>query len=121
MRKVLVLDDNEDILQVVTEVLTYEEFEVKGLRTCASLIPEVEAFQPDLVLLDLRLADGHGGEMCRQLKAHPEFGETSVIIFTAYINPDDDLSAYGCDAVIPKPFDLEQLITTIDELTLTEN
>src|ERR1700743_3180407 len=107
MRKVLILDDNADILNIVTEVLTYENFDVRGIKSGAELLPLAEAFKPDLILLDLRLADAHGGQLCRKLKDHPSFSDTPVIIFTAYLKPVAELEAYGCDAVIAKPFDLE--------------
>jgi DNA-binding response OmpR family regulator len=121
MRKILVLDDNEDILQVVTEILTYERFEVCGIGTCAELLPLAENFLPDLILLDLRLTDGHGGELCRQIKSHPVLDSTPVIIFTAYLHKPSDLYQYGCDAVILKPFDLGSLLETINQLIAREN
>jgi len=116
MRKVLVLDDNEDILQIVTEILVYEHFEVHGIRTCAELMPAAESFQPDIILLDFLLNDGNGGEMCRQLKGYPSFSGIPMIIFTAYLAANDSLEHYGCDALITKPFDLEDLLETVNEL-----
>ena len=116
MRKVIVLDDNADILHVVTEVLAYEQFEVKGISASNELIPLAESFSPDLILLDMRLRDGNGGELCSQIKTHPVLKDTPVVIFTAYQRPTDDFSIYGCDAVINKPFDLDTLVDTIDKL-----
>lgn len=118
MRKVLVLDDNADILQIVTEVLTYEKFDVKGISSGAELLPLAKEYQPDLILLDLRLPDAHGGELCRSVKKHPELKDTPVVIFTAYQRTSDDLSVYGCDAVLPKPFDLDTLVETVGQLLL---
>jgi len=116
MRKVLVLDDNADILEVVTEVLRYEQFEVRAISSAPELLPLAEFFRPDLVLLDLRLADGHGGDLCRQIKSHPTLNQPPVVIFTAYPF-GGSLGVYGCDAVIHKPFDLEYLVNTVTELT----
>ena len=117
MRKIIVLDDSPDILEIVNEVLTYEHFDVRCISTCAELLPLAEMYLPDLILLDLRLTDGNGGELCSSIKCHPLLHETPVVIFTAYISPSNDLSSYHCDAVIWKPFDISTLIDTVDNLT----
>ncbi|PJJ83642.1 response regulator [Mucilaginibacter auburnensis] len=114
MKKILVLDDNQDILDIVVEVLAYERYYVKGIKSALSLLPVAESFHPDLILLDLRLSDGHGGELCKKIKADPALCHIPVIIFTSYHSPYDDLSKYCCDGVIDKPFDLVHLIDTIN-------
>jgi CheY-like chemotaxis protein len=76
----------------------------------------VAEFSPDLVILDYRVAGENGGEICKQIKSSPEFNDIPVIIFSAYINHNDEVLAYGCDAIINKPFDLIELIETINNL-----
>jgi len=115
-KRILILDDNQDILEIVHETLTYEQFDVKSTSESADVIPMVEDFNPDLVILDYRVAGTNGGELCRQIKAHPQFGGTPVIIFSAYINHQDELLAYGCDAIINKPFDLNELVEKVNSL-----
>lgn len=115
-KRILILDDNQDILDIVHETLTYERFDVKGTTEGADVIPLVENFNPDLVILDYRVAGTNGGEICKQIKAHPEFGNTPVIIFSAYINRHDELLGYGCDAIINKPFDLTELVEKVNGL-----
>jgi DNA-binding response OmpR family regulator len=116
LKRVLVLDDNQDILEVVHETLSYEQFEVKSVSESAQVIPLLKTFNPDLVILDYRVAGENGGEICRQIKSHPEFSDVPVIIFSAYINHDDEIFSYGCDAVINKPFDLTELINKVNDL-----
>jgi len=115
-KRILILDDNQDILDIVHETLTYEKFDVKSTGESADVIPLVENFNPDLVILDYRVAGTNGGELCRQIKAHPKFGNTPVIIFSAYVNHQDELFAYGCDAIINKPFDLNELVEKVNSL-----
>jgi len=115
-KRILILDDNQDILEIVHETLTYEEFDVRSTSRSDAVIPLVEKFSPDLVILDYRVAGLNGGELCRQIKAHPDFGNTPVIIFSAYINHNEDLVAYGCDAIINKPFDLTELVEKVNSL-----
>jgi DNA-binding response OmpR family regulator len=116
LKRVLVLDDNQDILDVVQEALSYEQFDVKSIGESDKVMPLMYEFGPDLVILDYRVAGKNGGEICRQIKSIPEFTNVPVIIFSAYISHDDDLLAYGCDAVINKPFDLVDLIKKVNDL-----
>ena len=115
-KRILILDDNQDILEIVHETLTYEDFDVRSTSRSDAVMPLVEQFAPDLVILDYRVAGLNGGELCRQIKAHPDFCNTPVIIFSAYINHNDDLIAYGCDAIINKPFDLTELVEKVNSL-----
>lgn len=115
-KRILVLDDNNDILEMVTEVLSYENFSVHGTSNSNGIIHLAETYDPHLVILDYRLSDGNGGEICRQLKAHEQFKDTPVIIFSAYINRAVDFKKYGCDAVISKPFDISELLDKVNNL-----
>lgn len=116
LKRILVLDDNQDILEMVNEVLTYEDFTVHATTSSKGILEVTEQFNPDLVILDYRLSNASGGEICKQLKADPKFKHIPVIIFSAYINLSVDYAKYGCDAVISKPFDLSQLIETVNGL-----
>jgi len=116
LKKILVLDDNQDILDIVQETLAYEQFEVKGTGDGSEVIPLIGEFEPDLVILDYRVAGANGGEICRQIKSHPTYNNIPVIIFSAYINKESELFAYGCDSIINKPFDLNELVEKINAL-----
>ncbi|MHB8206481.1 response regulator [Mucilaginibacter sp.] len=116
LKRILVLDDNQDILDVVQETLAYEQFNVKSITQGVEVLPMVEEFLPDLVILDYRVAGANGGEICRQIKTHPKFNTIPVIIFSAYINRESELLAYGCDAIISKPFDLTELMEKVNNL-----
>ena len=115
-KKILVLDDNQDILEIVHETLTYENFDVRSTGTSETVIPLIKEFKPDLVILDYRVAGINGGELCRQIKADPNLKHLPVIIFSAYIKHNDDLYAYGCDSIINKPFDLSELVEKVTNL-----
>jgi len=117
MKKILLLDDNLDILQVVEEVLSYEQFEVQSSTTCKNFLQVAETFRPDVVILDYRLKDGNGGEICQGMKAHHLLKHVPVIIFSAYTKPGLNFFDFGCDEVIFKPFDLDHLLSAIKRLT----
>ncbi|MCR8561422.1 response regulator [Mucilaginibacter sp. BJC16-A38] len=115
-KRILVLDDNQDILDIVHETLTYEDFEVQSTPSSDKVISLAEIFIPDLVILDYRVAGANGGEICMQIKSHPRFKDVPVIIYSAYINDNSELLAYGCDAIINKPFDLSELVEKVNSL-----
>ena len=116
LKRVLVVDDNEDILEIVHEALSYEQFTVKSIVDGEKAMSMIEEFNPDLVILDYRIAGENGGEICSRIKSHPKFNNIPVIIFSAYINHADEVFGYGCDAVINKPFDLVELIEKVNNL-----
>jgi CheY-like chemotaxis protein len=86
-QRVLVLDDHEAILEVVTEALRYEQFEVLGIREGRQFVKNVAEFIPHLILLDYQLADANGGDLCSQLKQLDAYRHIPIVIFSAYFNP----------------------------------
>lgn len=117
MKKILLLDDDLDILQLVESLFVMEGFEVKATSTCTGLVLLAESFQPDLIILDYRLSDGNGGDLCREFKAHPMLNDTPVVIFSAYVKPGFSFMDFGCDEFIAKPFDIDDLISVAKRLT----
>jgi len=117
-KRILVLDDNQDILDIIHEALLYQQFEVKVTLDSESIIHLTNEYQPDLIILDHHLTGTNGSVICRQLKTHPDLGHIPVIICSAYVNKNDDLSAWGCDDVIAKPFGLEELTEKVSNLIL---
>ena len=112
-KRILILDDNEDILEIVQEVLRYEDYEVKAITEAKNFLAIAEAFRPDLFLLDYKLPDGNGADICRLFKSQLAFSAVPVIIFSAYTHPGTNFQNVGCDGVIAKPFDLSELTETL--------
>ncbi len=115
-KRILVLDDNHDILDVVSEVLAYEGFEVTCISQAARLDDAISKLKPDLILLDYKLMDGNGADICSKLKGAETTREIPIIIFSAYINKSEVFTALNCEAVLPKPFDIDNLVETINRI-----
>jgi DNA-binding response OmpR family regulator len=109
------LDDNQDILDIVKEILLYEQFEVKIISDSKNFIATLINYRPDLIILDYKLNGPNGDDICRQIKTDSRFCDIPVIICSAYLN-NDDILACGCDATIAKPFGLEELIDKVNGL-----
>jgi DNA-binding response OmpR family regulator len=94
----------------VHETLTYENFEVRSTGESEEVMPLVEEFKPDLVILGLPRS-GHltAASFASQIKSHPKFGNVPVIIFSAYINRE--CRTFALTAAMP---------LSTNRLTLTE-
>jgi DNA-binding response OmpR family regulator len=119
-KRILVLDDNNDILAVLEDVLSHEGFEAITVDYTEDFLALVRFYRPDLILLDFSLNGENGGVLCTRLKNDPEFAGTPVIIFSAFSNRGFQKGTYGCDYFINKPFDLVDLIASIRMLTVQE-
>lgn len=111
--RILVLDDDRNILDILDEALTYEEFEVKTAMDIKSFFSLMDDYQPNLVLIDYLLQGINGGEVCHQIKTEEETRKVPVILMSAYPRVFESLGTYGCDEFIAKPFDLYSLIDKV--------
>jgi DNA-binding response OmpR family regulator len=111
-----VLDDNQDILDIIKEVLSYEKFEVNITSNSKHFMEIVKSYRPDLVILDYKLNYNKGDEICQQIKSHNQLFNTPVIICSAYLDNNINILACGCDAIIAKPFGLEELLDKVNVL-----
>jgi DNA-binding response OmpR family regulator len=115
MKRILVLDDDDDILFVVESILTDAGFHVYGTTRSEGVIELAEQFAPELILLDFMLTDGNGGEICRSLKLHKSLNNIPVVMFSAYTNPSIRFDDFGCDCFIAKPFDVSELLLQVNK------
>lgn len=113
MRKILVIDNDEAVLDVLNEALSYDDFEVKTTPNADDIFRILDEFKPDLLLIDYILSGINGGEICHQVKSQPQTSNLPVIIISAYPRVLLSLGTYGCDKFVAKPFDLYDLTAQI--------
>lgn len=111
MKKVLVIDDEPDIVDVVETLLKLHGFEVYT-HTTGNNVPEViKECDPDVILLDINLPGKSGIEVCKDLEAisdHPP-----IILFSAHNGEKFPLKECKADNFVPKPFEAKQLLNAI--------
>jgi DNA-binding response OmpR family regulator len=112
-KRILVVDNDPAILDVMEEVLGYEGFEVKTYTDTNNIFTCIDNFHPNLVLIDYILDGINGGELCAQIKKNPQTSSLPVIIMSAYSKVLLSLGNYGCDDFIAKPFDLDDFVNRI--------
>ncbi|GAB2701587.1 hypothetical protein GCM10027037_28610 [Mucilaginibacter koreensis] len=115
-RKILIIDNDEDILDVLQEALNYEGFEVVTAMDADDILSAVQHHQPDLLMIDYLLNGINGGELCSQIKKNEATCNLPVVIISAYPRVLQSLGTYNCNAFIPKPFDLNDLTHTLTRL-----
>ncbi len=113
-RKVLVLDDDLDILIVMQMLFKVKGFDVVTLSQWEEIYEKAETFQPDIILLDVWLSGNDGRDICKVLKKKPTTRHVPVILFSANPNAARNYLEYDADGFIHKPFDVEDLIKTIN-------
>lgn len=120
-RNVLVVDDDELTIEILTMILDLEEFEVSVARDGLAALERVAERRPDVIVLDMRMPGLDGLEVCRRLKSDPVTAEVPVIALTGQDGEDDrrDALAAGCDLFVTKPFSPLGLIDTIREFAAT--
>ncbi len=111
--RVLVVDDEESITQLLCTALRYEGFEVESSDSGRGALQKVESFRPDLLLLDVMLPDLDGFEVQRRLPDGP--GRLPVVFLTARRDTEDRVRGLtiGADDYVTKPFSLEEVIARV--------
>lgn len=108
-KTILIFDDDVNILELCSIILTECGYHVETSETSHDIIEKVTAVRPDAILMDNWIPEIGGIEATKLLKRNPEFKNIPVIYFSA--NNDIQMLAKeaGADAHIAKPFDLEEL------------
>ncbi len=110
MRKILIVEDEVSINDILTTSLKREGYDVVSAFTAREALILFDGFKPDLVLLDLMLPDGKGEEICKEI-----YKKACVIMITAKSNILDKLNGMeiGADDYITKPFSVRELLARV--------
>lgn len=115
-KKIIIFDDDEDILSICSYILEEQGWEVHTFTDCNNIIEKVSSINPLVILMDNWIPDAGGIIATQTLKKSEEFKNIPVIYFSA--NSDIQLLAEhaGAETYLAKPFDLddlEQIINTV--------
>ena len=113
MNKILVVDDDTDILTVVEILLKMNNFSVQTISKWEEIPNSITNFSPDLILLDVALGGADGRDICKGLKKSNETQHIPVILFSAHYNLVNNIKDCLADGLITKPFETSYLLETI--------
>ncbi len=114
MKKVLVIDDEENIRLLYKAELEDAGYEVKVASTAQEAMDQINGGKPDLITLDIKMPGMDGLEFMRNLKE--KYGDIPVILCSAYGRYKQDFRVWASDAYVVKSADLRELKLTIKEI-----
>ncbi|MDB4926903.1 response regulator [Mucilaginibacter sp.] len=116
MRRILAVDDDKDILEILQFILEDSGYEVETLADGHFLFDRIKKNHPDLIILDIMLGNMDGRELCRNVKAKKETHNIPVILLSASHAVTDTRKQNGNpDDFIAKPFDINVLLSSIEK------
>ena len=116
MAKILIVEDSPTVISAVEWLLRRYSHKVYVARDGLTALASVRAFVPDLTLLDILLPHVNGFKLCAMIRQHPAYNSMPIIMMSCLKDQADIQRAYdaGADAYITKPFDDDDLISTIE-------
>jgi len=112
-RKVLVVDDDRDLVELIVDVLERDgRFETRTVNNGFDAGMMVKEYRPDLIVLDVMLPDINGKEVCQRVRNDSSLDEVRIICISGMVEEDkiSELKAAGANDFLQKPFDTERLI-----------
>lgn len=114
-KKVLIADDEPNIVMSLQFLMEYEGYEVRTVADGEAALQALHDFRPDLVLLDVMMPKKDGYEICQAMRAAPELEGIKVVMLTAKgrdIDAEKGL-ALGADSYVTKPFATRALVAKV--------
>ena len=116
MQKILVVDDDKDLLEMVEMTLSRLGYHITTLAKGSGFLNMVESIRPDIILLDIFLGDADGRTLCYNLKLQPAYENIPVILYSAGYVPHSTIEHSKADEFIIKPFEIKYLVEKIKTL-----
>jgi len=110
-----IIEDDEAIRDVIEYILQESDYEVTVASNAREFKINLFNTLPDLILMDVRLPDGNGIQLCRKLKQSLDTRHIPVIIMSAHASAEESSKEAFADDFIAKPFELDDLIKMIEK------
>ena len=112
-KKILIYDDNEEILLLCKSILSKFGFMVETLSLCENILDDIKLIQPDLILMDLWIPEIGGEKAIETIKQNEATKNIQVLIFSANADIKDICKKVNADGYVEKPFTVNSFIETI--------
>ena len=115
-KKILVLDDDDDILEIISFLLVDNGYHVKTLNCGDTVFEDIKSFEPDLILMDVMLAGLDGRSICKSIKENHLTYFVPVILISGTHDLAKSLNLPGApNDFVAKPFDIDHLLAKIEK------
>ena len=123
-KRILVVDDRNELLQLMRRVLEDEQYQVSILQEGKEAVAKVRSLLPDLLILDLKLGNMSGQDILEEMKNDHVTADIPVILYTAAVLEADHVSKliesspqrYNGVYLLKKPFELNDLLDKVEEM-----
>ena len=116
--KVLIIDNSEDLLDAFKFFLESAGYLARCMLAADSILQEIDNYEPDIILLDVRLDKGDGRVICKELKRNPSYSSIPVLLMSADPESLEKFADCKADGIIEKPFNLTEVISKIQSVLL---
>ena len=113
MRKILIVDDDTDLLEAMKYFLKTRGYDVAVTISCDEALLILDCFKPDLIFLDTEVGSQDGRTTCYRIRAQAEYQHIPIILISANHEALKSYQEFGANAFIKKPFQLSTLLNTL--------
>jgi DNA-binding response OmpR family regulator len=110
MTKILIVDDDEDLLVSMKSLFKKNGFDIAVTLSCAEGLGILKSFHPDLIFLDMLVGDEDGREMCKQIKDQAEYKHIPIVFISADHEALKLYREYGANSFVKKPLKFSTLL-----------
>lgn len=116
MKTIFIVEDETGIRDALQLLLSFENYDVRSFSTAEAFNKRDKSVVPDIFILDVRLPDGLGTDLCNELKEDPLTSGTPVMIISAHAKEAHVINSCEADVFVSKPFDIDDVILKIENL-----
>jgi len=118
-KRVLIVDDQPDVRDTLEKALSIGDdvYRLDSAKNGFEALVKIGSFDPHLIVLDIKMPDMDGLELCERLKKHESTKHIKILGITAYPEYTEEMLKCGADECMKKPFQLEDLVRSVRKLT----
>ena len=114
MKKILLIDDDPDVITVLQLLLKKNGYQVATASDESEAYKQVKLFMPHLIVLDVLLSGVDGRTVCKKIKNTESSKHIPIIMFSAHPGAQKNMEDFGADDFLPKPFESNKILQRIE-------
>lgn len=117
MSKVFIIDDDDSILEAVSLALEMEGHKTAIDKTGKDIVQKITDYSPNIIFLDILLSGNNGRQVAREIKSNKVTKKIPIIMMSAHPSANETAKKAGANDLLPKPFDIDDLIKMVKKHT----
>lgn len=117
MKTIYIVEDETGIRDALQLLLSFENYDVRSFSSVEMFNSRDKSVNPDIFILDVKLPDGLGTDICNEIKNNPDTANIPVMIISAHAKAENVVNSCDADIFISKPFDIDDVLVKIEKMT----